>query len=313
MLGGTRGPRLDRASLWREIVRHKFFYVMLLPVVVWFIIFCYIPMYGVLAAFQNYVMSRGIFGSEWVGLKHFEKLWADKLFWRAFKNSCILASYRVLIEFPIPIIMAVLINEMRRSSTRKIAQTVLFLPHFLSWITVASILITFINPDKGLVTAIAKGLFGVAVPPNLITNGTFRGLLVVSNLWKEAGWGMIIYLAAMSGVDANLYEAAWVDGANRFRRTWHITLPSVRGVIAISLILMIGGVLNTGFDQVFVLSNKLVMETADTIDYYVYRIVMTNFDMSYAAAIGLFNSLICIVLMLTANALGRALDSSSIF
>ncbi|MFV0399839.1 MAG: ABC transporter permease [Oscillospiraceae bacterium] len=305
-------PKAGGSTLWKRIVRHKYFYIMLLPVVVWYAIFCYGPMYGVLTAFQDYSMSKGVFASPWVGLKHFETLMNDTLFWRAFRNSVVLALYRIIIEFPIPIILAILLNEIRSSVARKTAQTILYLPHFLSWVIVASIVITFFNPDTGLIAAITKQ-FGFNLPPNLITNNTIRGLLIGSNIWKEAGWGTIIYLAAISGVDASLYEAAYADGANRFRRAWHVTLPAVRSVIAVQMILTIGSVLRAGFDQVYNMSNKLVMDKADIIDFYVFRTIMSDYQLSYAAAIGLFNSLICTALLLLSNFLGRRLNGESIY
>lgn len=302
----------DRQALWRRIRRHKYFYLMLLPVLVWYAIFCYGPMYGVVTAFQDYTMTLGVFRSPFVGLTHFRALAEDTLFWRAFRNSVILSVYRILIEFPIPIILAILINELRVSWVRKTAQTLLYLPHFLSWIIVASIIVTFFNPDTGLVAAVAA-LFNAQLPPNLITASNFRGLLVATNIWKEAGWGMIIYLASMSSVDANLYEAAYVDGANRFQRVWHVTLPALKSVIAIQMILMVGTVLRSGFDQVFNLQNPLVMETGDIIDTYVYRTVMKDYKLSYATAIGLFNSMICTTLLLLSNFLSKKLNSQSIY
>ena len=300
------------AVLWRTIKSYKYFYLMLLPVLAWYIIFCYGPMYGVITAFQDYSMSRGVFRSPFVGLEHFRTLFSDTLFWRAFRNSVILAVYRILFEFPIPIILSILINELRSPLVRKFTQTLLYLPHFLSWVIVASIIVTFFNPDTGLLAAFAR-LFGSEMPPNLITAKSFRGILIITNIWKEAGWGMIIYLASMSSIDAALYEAAYVDGANRFQRTWHITLPALRSVIAIQMILLAGSVLRSGFDQVFNLSNPLVMETGDIIDTYVYRVVTKNGEFSYASAIGLFNSVICTAMLLLANALSKKLSDESIY
>ena len=300
------------AVLWRTIKSYKYFYLMLLPVLAWYIIFCYGPMYGVITAFQDYSMSRGVFRSPFVGLEHFRTLFSDTLFWRAFRNSVILAVYRILFEFPIPIILSILINELRSPLVRKFTQTLLDLPHFLSWVIVASIIVTFLNPDTGLLAAFAR-LFGSEMPPNLITAKSFRGILIITNIWKEAGWGMIIYLASMSSIDAALYEAAYVDGANRFQRTWHITLPALRSVIAIQMILLAGSVLRSGFDQVFNLSNPLVMETGDIIDTYVYRVVTKNGEFSYASAIGLFNSVICTAMLLLANTLSKKLSDESIY
>lgn len=201
-------------------------------------------------------------------------------------------------------------NKLQRESLRY--TEAVQLPHFLSWVIVASIIVTFFNPDTGLLAAFAR-LFGSEMPPNLITAKSFRGILIITNIRKEAGWGMIIYLASMSSIDAALYEAAYVDGANRFQRTWHITLPALRSVIAIQMILLAGSVLRSGFDQVFNLSNPLVMETGDIIDTYVYRVVTKNGEFSYASAIGLFNSVICTAMLLLANTLSKKLSDESIY
>jgi putative aldouronate transport system permease protein len=312
-VAGAAGEKgANRSQLRRAIAKHKYFYIMLAPVLAWYLIFCYGPMYGVLTAFQNYSMTRGVFGSDWVGLAHFRELLADSLFWRSFRNSIVISLYRIVLEFPIPIILSVLMNELRWRWARKTAQTVLYLPHFLSWVIVASVAITFVNPDMGLIAAVGKA-FSLDLPPNVITNGTFRGLLIFTNAWKEAGWGMIIYLAAMSGVDSSLYEAAYADGANRLQRVWHITMPAIRSVIAIQMILTVGSLLRAGFDQVFNLQNPLVLESGDIIDFYVYRVVTKNGDFSYASALGLFNSIICSILLFSANSLSKLFDMESIY
>jgi putative aldouronate transport system permease protein len=300
------------AGLAGMIKRYKFFYIMLVPVIIWYIIFCYVPMYGVITSFQDYAMHKGVLNSPFVGLKHFYELFEDDLFWRAFKNSLIIAGYRMIFEFPVPIILAILINEIRHSWLNKTIQTIVYLPHFLSWVIVASIMLTIFNPDQGLVAALMKS-FGGRLSDNLITARTFRGILIVTNIWKEAGWGMIIYIASIAGIDVNIYEAALVDGANRFQRMWHITLPGIRSVIIVMLILTTGSIIQTGFDQVFNLSNPLVMETGDIIDTYVYRTVMKDYRLSYAAAIGLFNSVICATLLFFTNWLARAFNQEGIY
>ncbi|MDR1061284.1 MAG: ABC transporter permease subunit [Clostridiales bacterium] len=301
-----------RRRFWTAFQKYKFFYLLLFPVLLWYAIFCYGPMYGIVTAFQNYSMTKGIMGSPFVGLEHFQKLFQDNLFWRAFRNTVILALYRILIEFPIPILLSLLVNELRRAWMRKVAQTITYLPHFLSWVIIASIIITFINPDTGFIAAIARN-FSLSLPPNLITQGSFRWILVITNIWKEAGWGMIIYLASMAGVDSTLYEAAYADGASRFRRAWHVTLPALSNVIAIQMILLVGNVMRTGFDQVFNLSNKLVMATGDVIDFYVYRTVTQDYKLSYGAAMGLFNSVVCMALLLLANYTAKKLNGESIY
>lgn len=296
---------------WKHVKDHKYFYIMLLPVLAWYIIFCYLPMYGIVTAFQDYSMYKGTFHSPFVGLEHFRTLMEDSFFWRAFRNSVIIAVYRLVFEFPIPIILAIMINELRQSWLRKTIQTIVYLPNFLSWIIVASIVFTILNPDIGVIAEFMKQM-GIE-KRNLVTPDNFRGLLIITDIWKTAGWGTIIFLASMSGIDLNLYEAAYVDGADRFHRIWHITLPAIRNVIAIVLILMVGSVLRTGFDQVFNMGSPMVMETGDIIDTYVTRTVMRDYKLSYAAAIGLFNSVICAILLFSSNFAARKLNQDSIY
>ncbi len=304
----------QRAHMVRRqrMARYKYFYLMLVPVVAWYLIFCYAPMYGVVTAFQNYVMHKGILGSQWVGLKHFQALLGDAFFWRALKNSVVIALMRMLIEFPVPIILALLLGELRSKAYKQTLQTVMYLPHFLSWIICASMIVNIFNADEGLVTVAMHSAFGQPMQ-NYITPGTMRWMLVLTNLWKEAGWSMIIFIASMAGIDPTLYEAAVVDGANRFRLVWHVTLPGLRSVIAIVLIMKIGSMLNAGFDQVFNLQNPLVLEVSDIIDTYVLRTAMKDAKFSYAAAIGLFNSVICTVLLLVSNQCAHWMGQSGIY
>jgi len=292
--------------------KHLIYYFMLAPLLIWYTVFCYVPMYGVFTAFQDYAMHKGVFGSPFVGLKHFERLLNERLFWRAFRNSAIIAVYRVLFSFPVPILLSILVNELRNRSFKKVSQTVMYLPHFFSWVIVASVFVSFFSPDVGMLAAVLKRLY----PGKTIlfpSNDNFRAFLIITDIWKEAGWGMIIYLAAMSHIDLSLYEAAYVDGANRFQRVLHITLPSITYLIAIQIILYSGGVLQTGFDQVFNLKNPLIMERGDIIDYYVYRTVTKDFDLSYSAAVGLFSSLISLFLMLFTNFTANKLSRESVF
>lgn len=298
--------------LRRNAIRYKYFYLMLIPVIVWYVIFCYAPMYGVITAFQDFVMHKGIGGSAFVGLKHFRALWGDVFFWRALKNSVIIAGMRLLFEFPVPIMLAILLNELRSKRYKQVVQTAIYLPHFLSWIVCTSVIFNIFNADEGLFTVVMHNVFGAPMQ-NYVTPSTFRWVLVGTNLWKEAGWEMIIFVASMASIDPTLYEAAVVDGASRWRRIWHVTLPGIRSVIVIVLILRIGGILNTGFDQVFNLQKPLVLETGDIIDTYVLRTAMKDGRFSYAAAIGLFNSLINTTLLLLANRGARLLGQQSIF
>ena len=248
-----------KRSLLLRIAQHKYFYLMLLPVVAWYLIFCYAPMYGVVTAFQDYAMHKGIGGSPWVGLKHFRALLDDVFFWRAFRNTLIISGMRLALEFPVPILLALMIRELRGKWFKNAVQTVLYLPHFLSWIICSSIIMNLFNADEGLIPLLLNRLFRLPMQ-NYVTPSSFRWLLIVTNIWKEAGWSMIIFIAAMASIDPTLYEAAMVDGATRFQMTLHVTLPGILNTIVVVLILTIGGILGTGFDQVFNLQNPLVLE-----------------------------------------------------
>ncbi len=296
----------------QNLIRFKYFYIMLLPVVAWYIIFCYAPMYGVVTAFQDYIMHKGISGSSWMGLKHFVLLTKDVFFWNAFRNSLIIALMRMVFEFPVPIVLALLINELRGKRFKNFMQTFMYLPHFLSWIICVSIIQMVFNADEGLFTLLMHKVFGLPMQ-NYVTPASFRWFLVFTNIWKEAGWNMIIFLASMASIDPSLYEAAVVDGANRMRRCWHITLPGLRSVIIIVLILNVGSMLNTGFDQVFNMQNPLTLETGDIIDTYVTRTAMKDAKFSYASAIGLFNSVINTLLLLIANKGAHMLGQPGIY
>ena len=300
------------ALLKIRLKRFKHFYIMLLPVIIWYILFCYAPMYGVVTAFQDYAMHKGILGSPWVGMKHFQALGGDVFFWRAFKNTLIIALMRLVFEFPIPVILALMVNELKSKWFKQSVQTVLYLPHFLSWIICASIFVNIINADEGLFPILMNRIFGLPMQ-NYVTGRTFRWVLVITNLWKEVGWNMIIFIASMSSIDPMLYEAAVVDGAKRIQLVLHITLPGIANVVVVVLILMIGSILNTGFDQVFNLQNPLVMETGDIIGTYVLRTATEDAKFSYASAVGLFNSVISTVLLLFANRFARAMGQSGIY
>lgn len=301
-----------RNMVVRTFRKHKYLYFMIIPVIIWYIIFCYLPMYGVVTAFQNYSMNKGNWGSPFVGFKHFQELFADEFFWRAFANTVIIAIYRLATAFPIPIILAVLINEIRSRSYKTILQSMIYLPHFISWVIVASILITIFNPDSGLITAVYF-LFGKEVPMILGSPSAFRHILIWSDIWKEAGWGTIIYTAAMASISPTLYEAAIVDGVGRWRQIWHITLPSIRNIIVIMLILIVGQILNWGFDQVYNLYNPIVYSTGDIIDTYIFRTALSDSKFSYAAAAGLFKSVICVILLLTANKIAAMMNEEGIY
>lgn len=299
-------------KVFKALKRYKYLYIMLIPVLIWYIVFRLIPMTGLVVAFTDYNMTLGVFKSPFVGFKHFAALFNDPDFWIAFWNTVIIAVYRLIVEFPIPIIIAIMLNEVRNIRYRKTIQTIIYLPHFLSWVIVASLLLVVFSPETGIVAAICSSL-NIETPNILINAQAFRGILIWSDVWKEAGWNTIIYVAAMASIDPNLYEAARVDGANRWHEIKNVTIPSIFPVIVTMLILMIGSVITWGFDQVYNLYNPMVYETGDILDTYIIRTALGDYKFSYGAAAGIFKSAICIVLMVTANKIARRLDQEGIY
>ncbi|RPF47687.1 carbohydrate ABC transporter membrane protein 1 (CUT1 family) [Hydrogenoanaerobacterium saccharovorans] len=288
-------------SIWKQMKNDWLLYAMLLPVLVWYLIFCYLPMGGVTLAFKNYRYDMGLWGSPWVGFEHFKTMFQDAEFWRAFKNTLIFSFGKLLFHFPVPIVVAILLNEIRHPRTKKFFQTVFTFPHFISWVVLSGILINMFASN-----GIVNQLFGVLGLPEvspLVSLTSFRPFIWVSNIWKEFGWDSIIYMAALTGIDPQLYEAASIDGANRLQKMRHITWPGIRGTVCIMLILQIGGIMGgASFDQVFNLYSSPVYPVADIIDTYVFRqsfSVGTNFG--YTTAIGLLKSLIGVIMITVAN------------
>ena len=277
----------------RAVTKYWQLYLLFLPVLAWYIIFCYMPMGGVSIAFRKFSVIRGIAGSPWVGWDNFEKMFEAPMFWRAFQN--------LLIGFPIPILFALLVNEIRNSAFKKTVQTISYLPHFISWSVVGGLVYMLLSLNTGTINNVIVAMGGTA--QNFTgMNAYFRGIVVVSGIWKNMGWSAIVYLAAITGVDEELYEAAYIDGANRFNRLWHITLPGIRTTISVMLILQVGNLLSVNFDQIYILINDMVLETGETLDYYIYRVGLysTN-NFSQATAVGLIKSLIGFVLVITTN------------
>lgn len=303
---------VQKQTIWKRILANRYFYIMLLPAIAYYGVFHYYPMYGALIAFKQFSITKGILGSPWVGLKHFEYLFGLDKFWQVFWNTIIISLYRLVFGFPLPLIMAVLLNEAARLAFKKTVQTIVYLPHFISWVIMGGLLISLLSTDSGVINNVIRSLGGE--PVGFLTDDNyFRSTLVWSMIWKEFGWNTIIYMAALAGVNPQLYEAAVMDGANRWRRIWHITLPSIRSTIIILLILRIGSLMEAGFEQIFVLYHPGVYSSADIIDTYVYRIGLTEGRFSIAAAVGLFKSVINFVLLVTANRLSRMMGEQGIY
>ncbi|MGP4078749.1 ABC transporter permease [Pseudalkalibacillus sp. R45] len=292
--------------------KNRYLYLMLVPVLLWYLIFMYVPMYGLVLAFQDYNFSAGYFGSEFVGLTNFKILFDDPSFLNAFENTFIINFYRIVFGFPLPIIFAVLINEVYHMKLKKIVQTITYLPHFISWIVLAGILNSVLSLDSGLINIILSS-FGFEQIDFFLENEYFRPMLIITEIWKEIGWNTIIYLAAIAGINPTLYEAAVMDGANRLQRIIHVTIPCIRNVIAIMLILQIGNILQMGFDQIYNLYNPAVFESADIIDTYIVRNLTNSTNLSIPAAAGLIKAIICFGLLVMANWLAKRMGNQGIY
>lgn len=305
------GKSLSRQRALESIKKDVWLYILLIPGILHFIVFKYAPMWGLLISFQDYNPYLGFKGSPWVGLKHFRDFFSSPDFMRLFRNTLMLSFYNIIFYFPAPIILALLLNELRKQWFKRTVQTLVYVPHFLSWVIVASITYTLFSTN-GPVNGVMQTLTGKTIP-FLTSVDTFRGMIVGQTIWKETGWGTIIFLAAISNVDIQLYEAAIVDGAGRFRQMWHITLPAIRSTVVVMLILRMGSVLDNGFDQIFLMSNSLNRSVSEVFDTYVYTMGITRGAFSYSTAVGLFKSLVGIILIFSANYLAKKFGESGIF
>ncbi|MDG0791255.1 ABC transporter permease subunit [Cohnella ginsengisoli] len=293
-------PATKRLSRLRPIYKDRHLYLMLLPGLLFFVVFKYIPLYGIVIAFQDYDIFRGIRESEWVGWATFKEVFAYSDFWVILGNTLQISVYKILFGFPAPIVVALLLNELGNRYFKKYVQTILYLPHFISWVVISGIVLTIMSPTNGVLSILYEW-FGME-PKNLLADPTaFRIILVASDIWKDLGWGTIIYLAALTQVDPSLYEAATVDGAGKWKQTWHITLPGIRNVIVLLLILRIGLLMNAGFEQILVMQNSAVLEVSEILDTFVFKFGLQQGNYSFATAVGLFNSAIALVLILGAQ------------
>nr|WP_313886461.1 ABC transporter permease subunit [Bacillus sp. SD088] len=287
-------------------------YMMILPGFLFFILFKYIPMAGIVIAFQSYDPFQGFWGSAWVGFDNFVRLFTTRDFWPLLANTMILSCLDIIIFFPMPILLAILLNEVRLKWFKVVSQTIFYAPHFLSWVVIVAITVVLFATRDGGINVLLKDLGFHTVEP-LTTPGGFRITWILQNIWQGTGWGAIIFLAAIAGVNPNLYEAASIDGAGRLRQIWHITLPAIRGVIVILFILRLGAFMDIGFEHVLLLQNPLNMATSDIFDTYIYRtgILMGNF--SYTTAVGIFKGVVGLILVIGANKIVKKLGEEGIF
>ena len=299
-------------SFFSYIRKDYMLYLMILPGLVYILLFKYVPMYGVTIAFKDYKVTSDIMSAPWVGLSNFTNLFSRRAFLRALQNNILISVYKLVFGFPFPILLSLLINEIQRSKVKKFVQTAVILPNFVSWIVIYGLLYAILSPSTGAIRSIASAIGYKGTIPNLLTDRDhFQAVIVVSHIWKSAGMGTIVYLSAISGIDQNLYEAAAIDGAGRWRQMWHITLASIRSTIVVLLFFRIGEMMYAGFDQIFAMSNNLVISVADIIDTYVYRMGLEQRKFSLATAAGLFQSAIGMVLVLTTNYIAKKIDPES--
>ncbi|HEY3078312.1 MAG TPA: ABC transporter permease subunit [Chloroflexota bacterium] len=294
------GPRRLSATLWR----HRYLYLMLLPPLVYFVVFRFYPILGNVIAFKDYRLADGIWGSPWAGLKHFEVLFGDETFWRALRNTVSIALLKLLFAFPAPIALALFINEIRSVFYKRFLQTIVYAPHFLSWVIYGAILYIVLSPANGVVNN-ALAVLGFEKIAFFQVPAIFQPIVVASTVLKESGWAAVIYLAAISSIDPQLYEAAQIDGANRWRLMWHVTLPGLATVIMTLLILQLGWFLNVGFVQLFILQNNIVLPTGDIIETFIYRVGIQRARFDFTTAAGLFNSAVGLLLVLVADRIAK--------
>lgn len=297
---------------WKEAYKSKYLYFMFLPVLAYYIIFCYSPMYGLVIAFKNFSPYKGMWKSPWVGLDHFRDFIDSVYFWRLIRNTITINLYDLLVGFPIPILLALFMNEVANEKFKRSVQTIVYLPHFISTVVICGMLVAFLSPSSGIINNLRQFL-GKEPIHYLAEPGWFKTVYIWSGIWQHAGWGSIIYLASLSGIDVQLYEAATVDGATNWQKLIHITIPGIVPTIIIMLILRIGSLFSIGFEKIMLLYNPTTYETADVISTYVYRMGILGGNFSYSTAIGLFNSIINFTLLVTFNKLSRRLTEISLW
>lgn len=303
----------NKESKFQKILSQKYLQLMVLPGIIWMIIFNYIPMTGIIIAFKNFKITKPISAAPWVGLEHFRELFNDPNFGSIMINTLGISLLKLIIGFPLPILFAILLNEVRKAKFKKAVQTISYLPHFISWVVLGGLLITWLS-ETGMINEVLVSLGIIKHPIAFLADPKyFWGLTVISDTWKELGWSAIIYLAAISGIDQQMYEAATVDGANKFQKIINITLPAIKGTIAIMFILAVANMLSSNFDQIFILKNVLNASSSEVIDTYVYQMGMRSGRYSYATAVGLFKSIIAMILLVTANFTTKKLQGRSLF
>lgn len=301
-----------KSRLWLDMKRDKYLYLLTLPGVIYFIVFKFMPIAGMVIAFQNYSPYLGFMHSPWAGLEHFQRFFANPDFWLLFRNTMAISLLNLALFFPLPIVVSLMLNELRNMIYKRVVQSIIYMPHFLSWVIIAGLTFLIFAKGEGVVNNILESMglekIGFLTNPNL-----FWIVVTLQSIWKEAGWGTIVILAAMASIDPQIYEAAKMDGASRLRQMWHITLPAIRSVIVILLILRLGHVMDVGFEQIYLMYNGAVSNVAEVFDTYVYRVGIQQAQFSYSTAVGLFKSVVGLALVLISNRIAKRFGEEGVF
>ncbi|OXM87141.1 polysaccharide ABC transporter ATP-binding protein [Paenibacillus rigui] len=301
-----------KGGLFKDLSRDKYLYLLALPGILFFLIFKFVPMWGVVISFQNYSPFAGITGSEWVGFEHFQRFFSNPDFMLLFRNTMAINLLSLILFFPLPIVLSLLLNELRSVMYQRIVQSIVYMPHFLSWVIISGLTFLLFAKGEGLVNKLLEGV-GLARVDFLTNPDTFWLMLTVQSIWKECGWGTILFLAAMASIDPGVYEAAKIDGAGRLRQMWSITLPAIRNVIITLLILRLGHMLDVGFEQVFLMYNGAVSQVAEVFDTYVYRVGIQQGEFSYSTAAGLFKSVVGLALVVLSNWIAKKMGEEGVY
>lgn len=308
----TNLTKKKKKSIWRRIWQHRLYYLFMLPGIIWFIIFSYIPMYGLTVAFKDFNFIGGITGSPWAGLKYFKEFFNFYQSWEIIRNTLTISVMKLVIGFPMPIILALLLNEVKLMKFKKTVQTISYLPHFISWVVVVTILQRMLTPYGGPINEMIASL-GFDKIQFLGNLEYFYQVVILSDIWKTVGFGAIIYLAVISGVDQQLYESAKMDGANRFRQMWHITIPSIRPVMVIMFLLACGSIMTVGYEQLLLLNTPSTASIGTVLDVYVIQSGLEQGRLSYATAVGLFQGIIGVILIIVANSISKKVNETSLW
>lgn len=308
----TRLAQLNRGYVARNLMRNWQLYLFVLPALLYVILYCYSPMYGVQIAFKEYRVGSGIEGSLWVGMEQFDKFLSTPSSYQLITNTLTLSLYSLIVGFPMPILFALVVNELRGGRFKRIVQTISYAPHFISTVVMVSMITMFLDASNGIINKLI-GYLGMGPYPFMTNANWFASIYVISGIWQNLGWSAIIYFAALAGIDPELHEAAMLDGASRVKRVIHINLPGILPTVTIMLIMQAGNIMSVGFEKVFLMQNPLNTETSEIISTYVYKMGLQYNQYSFSSAIGLFNSVICFVMLVTVNAIARRIGETSLF